>query len=66
MKAIKIIDCTDRLMWYSKFVGCHVPYLRTEGDVFWSRERAGYSNIVRVEDGQLVDIDDTAAMYEQA
>lgn len=45
-------------MWYSKFVGQTVPYLgewSDTPDVYKSREPAGYINIVKKSDAQIVE-----------
>ena len=48
---LKIVSCSDKLMWYSKLVGKVVPYLGVwEGDGYKSREPAGYVNVVRFKD----------------
>lgn len=55
MKQLFIIQCPDSLMWYADKVGQLVPFHRDGGDCWWSREPAGYVNIVRREDAQLVE-----------
>ncbi len=54
MKKILITRCSDRHLWYSGLVGQYVPLLREYDDCYMSREPAGFANIVRKEDGQLV------------
>lgn len=57
MKAIRIIKCSDpSLLWYRDKVGDIVEYIREEVDVFWSREPAGYTNIIFRSDAEIVDI----------
>lgn len=56
MKMLRITNCTDHLMWYSKRVGQLVPYLRTHEDCYMSLEPAGYKNIVRLEDAEIVEV----------
>lgn len=56
MKALRIIQCSDYLMWYDKHVGAIVPFLRQDSEYFWSREPAGYSNIILLRDAELIDI----------
>ena len=50
MKVLKIIDCTDGMMWYADKVGSIQPYLGEDidikGPIYWSREPAGYKNMV--------------------
>ena len=64
MKALKIIQCSDYLMWYNGHVGAIVPFLRQDSEYFWSREPAGYSNIIHLADAELIDItDETEIKY---
>jgi|APCry1669189034_1035192.scaffolds.fasta_scaffold143470_2 hypothetical protein len=58
MKALKIIRCSDPLMWYSDKVGETVQLVREYEDCFMSREPAGYLNIVRLNDAQVIEISD--------
>lgn len=55
MTLLKIIKCDDPQMWYSNLVGDYLPLLREDGDGYWSREPAGYLNIVRREDAEVID-----------
>jgi hypothetical protein len=59
-RSLKILKCSDSLMWYSKLVGEVVPYVREYDDCYMSREPAGYLNIVKLEDAEIIDeeIDD--------
>lgn len=52
--ALRITGCTDPFMWYAGKVGEVVPFLREESDCYISREPAGYTNIVRKKDAQIV------------
>jgi len=63
MKALKIIDCRDCLMWYRNHVGHIVPYLREYTDEYMSREPAGYSNIVKTHDAIVVEIEENFTGY---
>lgn len=64
MKALKIIQCSDGMMWYGKHVGAVVPLLRQDSEYFWSREPAGYSNIILLQDARVIDIaDETEIKY---
>ena len=63
MKAVKINRCSDSMFWYSSYIGSIVPLLRDGGDYFMVREPAGYSNIVKKTDGNLVDVDKDAIKY---
>lgn len=55
MKAIRIVKCSDSMMWYRDKVGKVVEYLREDTDYLWSREPAGYSNIIKRGDGVVID-----------
>lgn len=56
MKKIKITSCDDAMMWYSDKVGETVPYLGEEGDIYWSREDAGFKNRVNKEHGKIIEV----------
>lgn len=56
-KQLRIIRCTDSLMWYAGLVGQTVPYLGRCTDGYHSREPAGYRNIVRLDDAEIVDVE---------
>lgn len=63
MKALLIKQCKDHLMWYSKLVGCLVPYRTSDRDGYWSREPAGHSNVVWHRDAEPVEVPDGTPMY---
>ena len=42
-------------MWYSRFVGERVVFIRDTGTEYMSREPAGYLNIVLYADADLVE-----------
>lgn len=53
---LRITKCNDPLMWYAEMVGQTVPLLRTiekEG-CYISVEPAGFSNIVKFGDAEVV------------
>ena len=52
---IRIDKCSDSLLWYKELVGQLVPYLGQVDDIYWSREPAGYRNIVYMKDATIVD-----------
>lgn len=54
MKMLRITKCTDPAMWYAALVGELVPYCGEWPDGYKSREPAGYSNIVKFEDAELL------------
>lgn len=49
-----ITGCSDPHMWYAHLVGQRVPLLRIEPDCYISREPAGYTNIVKHCDAEIV------------
>lgn len=55
MKYLKIVDCSDPLMWYSKKIGKCVPLLQQYEDYYMSREDAGFANIVKLKDAIVVE-----------
>ena len=58
MKRLRIIKCSDGMMWYADMVGQTVPYLggwSDSPDVYASREPAGYVNIVKKIDAEIVE-----------
>lgn len=54
-RKLKIIKCSDSLMWYRNMVGQTVPLLREHPDCYMSREPDGYANIVKREDAIIVE-----------
>lgn len=61
MKAIKILRCSDSMLWYRERVGDIVPYLGsdtdTKGPIYWSRDNGGYKNIVFQKDAELIEVE---------
>lgn len=56
MKMLRILRCPDRMMWYRDLVGQLVPLIGIWPESgYASREPAGYSNVVRFEDAEVVD-----------
>jgi hypothetical protein len=55
MKLLKIKKCSDPHLWYSGMIGESVPFLREFEDCYMSREPAGFSNVVRKEDAEVID-----------
>ena len=54
---IKITNCSDRLMWYSKHIGEVYTVVRdysTHSDAYLVRDAYGYLNIVRPKDCEIV------------
>ena len=61
--AIKIKSCNDGMMWYRDYVGRTVPYLRTGDNLLWSVEEAGYSNIIKMEEAEIIEVEDAFNEY---
>jgi hypothetical protein len=53
-RRLKIVQCSDFLLWYSKHVGQEFPLLREYDDCYMSREPEGFANIVRKEDAVIL------------
>ena len=58
-RALRITSCSDPHMWYAGLVGQVVALVREEADCYWSREPAGFVNIVRKQDADLVEVNCT-------
>lgn len=56
-RVLKIIGCSDSLMWYRNKVGDTVDFLGEDDQYYWSREPAGYRNIVKKRDGLIMEIE---------
>lgn len=56
MTRIRIEKCSDPQLWYADLVGQEVPYIREIDEGYLSREPAGYTNIVRREDGRVINL----------
>lgn len=60
-RMLKITGCSDSLMWYSKRIGDHVPYLGDDmdsrGPIYWSRDNGGYKNIVFQRDAEIIEVE---------
>lgn len=56
-KQLRITRCSDSLMWYANLVGQTVPYLGTWPEGYRSREPAGYINVVRFQDAEVIDVE---------
>jgi hypothetical protein len=64
MEMLKITNCADPMLWYADKVGDLVPYCGKWPEAYRSREPAGYSNIVKFEDAEIVIVsDDVAPQY---
>ena len=61
MKALRIIKCSDSMMWYRDMVGQTVVLARAtdcDPDVYWSREPAGYLNMIYKQDADVIEVED--------
>ena len=56
MKVIKVLRCSDSMMWYYHHVGETFPLLREYETEFLTREPSGYTNIIKKMDGILIDL----------
>lgn len=56
MKALRLLNCSDPMMWYRDKVGDVVAFVREYDDCYMSREPAGYLNIVKKQDAEIVDL----------
>lgn len=54
MIKLKIINCSDSLMWYRDKVGQEVELLYKIGNWYMSREDSGLANIVLVKDAIVI------------
>ncbi len=55
MTKLLIRQCPDFMMWYRDKVGQTVPHLGQWADGYKSREDAGYLNVVRFQDAEVID-----------
>lgn len=53
-RELLITRCSDWRMWYADMIGQRVPLLRIEADCYLSREPAGWTNIVKTTDAEIV------------
>lgn len=56
MKVLKIIGCSDSLMWYRNRIGDTVDFIGEDSQYYWSRDNGGYKNIVKKCDGLIMDV----------
>lgn len=54
MKQLLIKKCSDPQLWYAGLVGQQVPLVREIPEGYLSREPAGFTNIVRREDAEVI------------
>lgn len=55
MAKLLILQCNDPMMWYRDKVGQTVPFEGRWPEGYKSREDAGYLNVVRFQDAEVVD-----------
>lgn len=51
---VKVIKARDPFMWYANMIGKLLHIERESADVYWSREPAGYINLVYKDDVEIV------------
>lgn len=56
MRKLRITGCSDRSMWYAGKVGELVELLGEDRREYLSREPAGYVNVVRKADAEVVEM----------
>jgi hypothetical protein len=54
-RRLKILKSSNPLYWYTPLIGQIVPFLREYDDCYMSREPAGFANIVRKEDAEIIE-----------
>lgn len=58
MKALRITKCSDPFMWYAAMIGQIVPLCGVWPESgYYSREPAGYANVVRFDDAEVVELE---------
>ena len=55
MKQLLITGCSDSQYWYAGLVGTRQKYAGETDDFYWSRESAGYINIIKKTDATIVE-----------
>lgn len=63
MKALRIVACADRSWWYRDLVGKVVPLLREIPEGYLSREPAGYSNVVKRQEAEVIEVSKEQKLY---
>jgi len=64
VKMLRITGCTDPGMWYAGLVGELVPHLGEWPESYKSLEPAGFVNMVKFEDAEIVTVSDGEAAHE--
>lgn len=54
-KKIKVIKSSDALFWYNNYIGWEFIAYREYADEYLVRDRAGYSNIIKKIDCEIVE-----------
>lgn len=55
MTKLQIVGCSDPSMWYQPLIGDVVPLRFIDNDGYWAIQPGGYLNVVRLEDGEVVE-----------
>lgn len=45
------------MLWYWPLVGEAVQFIREDAEGYWSREPAGYVNVVLIQDAEIVKVE---------
>lgn len=63
MIALRIVACADRSWWYRDLVGKVVPLVRHITEGYLSREPAGYSNVVKGHEAEIIEVSEDQKLY---
>lgn len=63
MMALRIVACADRSWWYRELVGKVVPLLQVIPEGYLSRELAGYSNVVKRQEAEIIEASKDQKFY---
>lgn len=56
MKKIHIKKCQSPMLWYAAMVGEKVDFVCEDSEGYWSREPAGYLNVIFKGDAEVVEV----------
>lgn len=63
MMALRIVACADRSWWYRDLVGKVVPLVQHIPEGYLSREPAGYSNVVKRQEAEIIGVSKDQKFY---
>lgn len=54
---IKIVDCSDPMMWYSKRINEEFTVVKTDSHGYWCREGGFYNSLnwIHTKDAEVID-----------